>query len=130
MSLTATVARNVEDALFRQTSFVGPAKFWVALFDVTDTELSYSGYGRQEVDNNSASWGANDTIPANVVPITFVGPTTAGPHTPATAWKLMSASSGGFAYVQANLVTPRTPQEDVDMVFNAGDLSHAQLPTS
>lgn len=130
MSKTASTSRKVEDAIFRQTALTGPATFYVALFDATGTELSYTGYARQSVANNTTTWGALGVVPANQIPVTFPGPTVAGPHTPATAFKLMSAASGGTAWIGHDLVTPRTPQQSVDMVFGAGDLSHVELPSS
>lgn len=86
-----------------------PATWYVALFDLTNTELAGNGYARVAVTNNTTNWPAGTgSVPlakANGIAVVF--PTATPSAWNAAAWfGLYDAATNGHLFGPFPLLTP------------------------
>lgn len=128
MANSAEHARDLENYLRGTAMPTAPTSGWLGLLDNTDTELSYTGYVRQEIDMDEATWGPNDAPLDLQDAVPFPGPTTGGPHNQAVKGRIYKASSGSAYWFDGTLTTPRTPVNGQDFVVPAGGITHTESP--
>jgi hypothetical protein len=119
MAINSTLANQLLAATLDGNTYTGPANLYMSLYSTanTTTELSGSGYARQEIAFTLDTGNVRATNTANVV----FGNATADWAT-AQSWAVTDASTAGNVLYSDALAPTQTLKDTYNLTFTAGDV--------
>ena len=119
MAINSTLANQLLAATLTGNTYTGPANLYMSLYSTTTTttELSGSGYARQEIEFTLDTGNVRATNTADVV----FGNATADWAT-ARSWAVTDASTAGNVLYSNALSPTQSLKDTYNLTFPAGDV--------
>jgi hypothetical protein len=119
MAINSTLANQLLAATLTGNTYTGPANLYMSLYSTTTTttELSGSGYARQEIEFTLDTGNVRATNTADVV----FGNATADWAT-ARSWAVTDASTAGNVLYSDALSPTQSLKDTYNLTFPAGDV--------